>query len=82
MPYIHPVQREVLRGGGMPQNAGELNFMICDLIEAYRLAHAPDTYALFNEIVGVLGSAKAEFQRVVVGPYEDKKRDLNGTVFS
>jgi hypothetical protein len=34
-----------------------------------------------NDVVGALDGAKAEFQRRVVAPYEDKKIRENGDVY-
>jgi hypothetical protein len=34
-----------------------------------------------NDVVGALEGAKAEFQRIVVAPYEDKKMAENGDVY-
>ena len=36
------------------------------------------SYTHLNDVVGVLESAKAEFQRTVVANYEDKKISENG----
>ncbi len=61
---------------------GELNYVI------FRLAKMlcdPEwkgdrRYGRMNTIVGAIESAKAEFQRRVVNPYEDKKIQENGDV--
>ena len=38
-------------------------------------------YTLLNEIMGVLESAKQEFYRRMVVPYEDEKKEQNGDVY-
>ena len=40
-----------------------------------------ESYKTINDIVGALEGAKAEFQRRIVAPYEDKKRQINGDVY-
>jgi hypothetical protein len=80
MPYIEKLKRHILTNGGKPMNSGELNFLITTLVREYWLAHGPK-YQAINDIVGALESAKAEFQRRVVGAYEDQKIKDNGDVY-
>lgn len=61
--------------------AGELNYAITMLISEY-VRRRPLSYAVLNDVVGVLASAQAEFQRRVVAPYEDIKRAENGDVYN
>lgn len=58
---------------------GDLNYIITRIIHMY-VNHKGLNYTYLNDVVGVLESAKAEFQRRVVGPYEDNKIVLNGDV--
>lgn len=88
-PYIIQDEREVwdkllaetLRYLGKPgfATAGDLNYLMTKLAHAYVQAGGLNYHNL-NSIVGVFESAKAEFQRRVVGPYEDRKIELNGDV--
>ena len=78
MPYINEEQR--LRASSCPVNAGELNFAVTVLIINY-FQRSGQNYQAINDIVGALDSAKAEFQRRVVAPYEDKKIEENGDVY-
>lgn len=55
-----------------PKNSGELNYVLTTVILAY-LGDKGIRYATMNDIVGALDSAKAEFQRRVVNPYEAQK---------
>lgn len=61
-------------------DVGELNFAITILINEY-VKRRPLKYAVLNDVVGVLASAMAEFQRRVVAPYEDRKLVENGDVY-
>lgn len=58
---------------------GELNYLITMLAYLY-LERKGLNYTHLNDIVGVLESAKAEFQRKVVSKYEDEKAKSNGEV--
>ena len=88
MPYITPVSREsfvpalnllktrIEYNGITP---GDLNYLITKIVHMY-VEDKGLSYTFLNDVVGVLESAKAEFQRRVVAPYEDKKIEENGDV--
>ena len=78
MPYVEQQVREQLKGRS-PRTAGELNFVITGLLLDY-LPYKP-SYSDYNEIVGVLESAKLEFYRRMVAEYEDEKIAANGDVY-
>lgn len=79
MPYIKSDRRNIwLRA--KPTTAGDLNYDITCLLLAYLEEHGL-SYTTLNAIVGAAESAKGEFQRRVVGPYEDKARERNGDVY-
>lgn len=80
MPYISQEKRLLVEKFG-PAEAGELNYLITKLIVDYWATNGP-SYQCINNIVGALEGAKAEFQRRIVEPYEDKKRADNGDVYS
>lgn len=81
MPYIDVDRREELtEGGDSPQTTGELNFLITHQLEKYRLTGG-DSYSTFNAILGAIESAKQEFYRRVVAPYEDEKQRKKGDVY-
>lgn len=80
MPYIKQRDKYRLRHqDSTPCSAGELNFLITELCNEFI-----DTknYAKLNEVIGVLECAKLEFYRRIVAPYEDKKIEQNGDVYS
>jgi hypothetical protein len=91
-PYIARIRLEVEdqaeRAGGGGGVGGQVNYIITKLLwELCRITdggHRPVigkyNYALLNELVGALESAKAEFQRRVVGLYEDTKAAENGDI--
>lgn len=80
MPYITDERRKALdTGSAQPQNAGELNYQICELLTAY-IAEKGLRYQTLNDILGVLEAVKQELYRRLVGPYEDKKITDNGDI--
>jgi hypothetical protein len=82
MPYIRPEDRVRLVQGGLPQDAGELNFAITALIDNYLRQQGGVRYLHLNEVVGVLECAKLELYRRIAAPYEDRKISENGDVYS
>lgn len=82
MPYIRPESRDPLtpHSEWTATSAGELNYQITVLIRQYVTVHGV-TYDTLNVVVGALESAKAEFQRRVVAPYEDEKIRQSGDVY-
>ena len=87
MPYIKVANREYFDemlaklGRCSIANAGELNYLITELINQYHVTHTK-SYQIMNDIVGALESCKAEYQRRIVAPYEDKKRTENEDVYN
>ena len=61
------------------KTAGELNYFITKIIHLYQKNKGLN-YQTINDIIGALESAKAEYQRRVVNPYEDLKIQQNGDV--
>jgi hypothetical protein len=81
MPYVTPEARARLAGcGAVPQNAGELNYMLSLQVGNYLRAHGLD-YQHLNDAIGALEGAKLELYRRVAAPYEDKKIERNGDVY-
>jgi hypothetical protein len=88
MPYIKNEDRFALAPFERPdgsrtrpiRTAGELNFLFTILAIEYIEANGLN-YQNCNDVVGALDGAKAEFQRRVVAPYEDKKIRENGDVY-
>jgi len=85
MPYIKPADRSnyVQITSRLEtteiKTVGDLNFLITKTIHTYLKQHGVK-YATMNDIVGALESAKAEFQRRIVAPYENSKIAENGDV--
>ncbi len=88
MPYILPEDRLKLKpvtdaiAAAIDDgtSAGDLNYLMSLMAKAYVDAKGL-RYEHLNAVVGALDSCKAEFQRRVVAPYEDKKIDENGDVY-
>ena len=80
MPYIKPERRDDLNCGEPPSNAGELNYVLTQLLIAY-FKHIGGRYQQINDILGALEGAKLEFYRRVAAPYEDTKIAENGDVY-
>lgn len=91
MPYAKKEAREKLtqtwddpiKAPYLPDNAGELNYVITRTILEYVAKHGEGklNYGLLNECVGVLECAKLELYRRMVAPYEDTKIKENGDVY-
>lgn len=82
MPYIVQARRPQLTSEFVvPQNAGELNFVITKLCLAYMDRIGGKSYPNLNEVVGVLECAKLEFYRRAAAPYEDVKIEQHGDVY-
>lgn len=81
MPYIPQEDRVRLNEKSIiPNNVGELNYMITDLISHYFEAHG-SRYQQINDVIGALEGAKLEFYRRVAVPYEESKIEENGDVY-
>ncbi len=87
MPYIKKSKRakyeegiqkilESLKSLPVETVDGELSYVITKILKSL---YAPD-YFSYNRAMGVIESAKHEFYRRVVAPYEDKKLNENGDV--
>ena len=57
-----------------------MNYAISMLCKEY-IARFGCYYTHLNSVMGVLESAKLEFYRRVVAPYEDKKIEENGDIY-
>jgi hypothetical protein len=60
---------------------GMLNYVISLLVNNY-FKESGVSYSNINEVVGVLECAKLELYRRVAAPYEDKKKEENGEVYT
>lgn len=78
VPYIDPERRKEIL---CPETAGELNWLISAGLDAYVKGHGL-SYQTLADCISALEGAKLEFYRRVVGPYEDKKIEQNGDVYS
>jgi len=86
MPYIlqsnrdrlDPKIKELAKTIDFNQRAGELNYTITKLLLTLKGA---EKYQDYNELIGALESAKLEFYRREIAPYEDVKVKENGDVY-
>ena len=81
MPYVDAEARERLDAGASPETAGELNYAITALVDAYLSSKGTPRYGDYNEAIGVLECAKLELYRRLVAPYEDEKIEQHGDVY-
>lgn len=79
MPYISKFRRKTVLLTG-PENAGELNYRITDILTGYLISQGT-SYQTFNDIIGALEGAKLEIYRRKIAPYENKKIKKNGDVY-
>jgi len=86
MPYIiqsdrerlDPKIKELANTINTDQRAGELNYTVTKLLLALK---GKGKYKDYNELMGALESAKLEFYRREIAPYEDIKVEENGDVY-
>lgn len=88
MPYVTQGQRHKLdpiinrtRFASHVYTEGDLNYLITQLAIEYCENEERESYATYNAVMGALESAKLEFYRKRVVPYEDKKAEENGEVY-
>lgn len=82
MPYISKEARAEIANGRSPNTPGELNYIVTKAICAYVRNYGKINYQVINDVVGALDGAKAEFQRRVVGDYENLRMSENGDVYN
>lgn len=94
MPYIPESERKIIDVdlaslGLFIKTKGQFNYVITKLmhlfIHRYSEKHAGfeyngPCYNALNDAVGILESVKAELQRSVIGPYEEQKKQANGSI--
>ena len=86
MPYIKPISRSMLKSTtdaieiNPPVTAGDLNYLITKLCQAYIAKQIITNYITYNDVIGVLECCKLEMYRRSVAPYEDVKIAENGDV--
>ena len=87
MPYIKKERRRELSVPsdwpmvGLAQDVGELNYQITCLVDDF-ISRKKLKYSEINSAIGVLECAKMELYRRIAVPYEDKKCEENGDVYS
>jgi hypothetical protein len=80
MPYLNTGTRSSLDDGRVPNEAGELNYLVTRLCDAF-LMKTGLSYKNINQAIGALECAKLELYARVARPYEDKKCRENGEVY-
>lgn len=81
MPYIsQEARKDLYYNGATPENAGELNYLITQVIIDYLEEHG-ESYQRYNDVVGTLECCKLEIYRRLISEYEDEKIKENGDVF-
>jgi hypothetical protein len=80
MPYLNAENRERVERHG-PDSPGELNYLLTRLAVMY-LQRRGSSYATLNEVMGALECCKLEFYRRAAVPYEMRKIDENGDVYT
>ena len=81
MPYILQVERGALETSVSPKSPGQLNYVFSRLASRY-LERNGLSYQTINDVLGAFDGASKEFYRRVAVPYEERKRESNGDVYS
>ena len=83
MPYVLPQDRNFPGEPLDPHTVGQLNYGFTVLAQMYLDNLAVDVdYEALNGVIGAFESAKQEFYRRLVVPYEEVKRAQNGDVYA
>jgi hypothetical protein len=87
MPYIVKSHRDYLKENpDKIHSVGELNYQLTQMCLAYLLVNTNEligpSYSNYNSVIGALEACKLEFYRRMVSPYEDKKIQENGDVYT
>lgn len=80
MPYVSRDRRARVLLPHEDSTPGDLNYAFTSLARDY-LTQKGVSYSTLNDVVGALESAKLEFYRRVVTPYENGKIQENGDVY-
>ena len=82
MPYIHSELRECVEDYELmpPEDGATLNYVVCRLVARFVEYHGL-RYSVISQARDALNGANNEFERCVVGPYEQRKRRENGDVW-
>lgn len=82
MPYLPDLdRRKELFPLIIPEDTGEMNYIVSMLMQEYVLRHGL-SYKTLSEARAGVNDALDEFYRRIVAPYEDRKIRLNKDVFS
>jgi hypothetical protein len=80
MPYVDSNDRQNLGDGYTPENAGQLNYMLAQVVDQY-IEDKGLSYQTLNDVAGVLNCLNLEIYRRITAPYENVKISANGDVF-
>ncbi|KKN55056.1 hypothetical protein LCGC14_0586570 [marine sediment metagenome] len=80
MPYIKDKQKLRLHEGGIPQNAGELNYWLTVHIRQY-IEEKGESYQTYNDVLGVLSAVPKELYDRRIRRYEDDAIKRNGDIY-
>lgn len=80
MPYVTLERRLDIDKGLAPQAAGELSYLITQVMREYLLTR-PDTWDTYADVIKAIDSAVDAFKKEVLWPHERTKQEKNGRVF-
>lgn len=80
MPYVKQHRRTELLRGSIPENAGDLAFLLTAVINRF-LRHHPEQFERYAQAMAGLEATKLELYRRHIGPYENEKLEENGDVY-
>lgn len=82
MPYIHEHRRLTYDDYELmpPKTGADLNYVVSRIMARYVGFHGK-SYAVLASVQAAISGALHEFERCVVDPYEESKRQENGDVW-
>lgn len=81
MPHVSREDRRRLDAGGNPHTKGELAYCIARSMVAFVNAQSEHNYLVLSNASGAARDVANDWDRRVLGPYEDAKARGNGSAF-
>lgn len=83
MPYTKPEDREqydAYESCPVPETDGDLTYVLSRIVARF-VHHHGKSYSVLSDARDALTGCSREFERCVIAPYEQQKREANGDVW-